>query len=70
MDVEAATSATSTETIRRSPAVTDIGELYAARCFRVVPAPICFAGLRPAKPHRGKRVCLTRGPTGETRFPP
>jgi integrase len=30
MDVEPATSATSTETIRRSPAVTDTGELYAA----------------------------------------
>jgi hypothetical protein len=30
MDVEPPTSATSTETIRRSPAVTDMEELYAA----------------------------------------
>jgi hypothetical protein len=31
---------------------------------------VAFAGLRPAEAHRGKRVYLTRGPTGETGFPP
>jgi hypothetical protein len=75
MDVEPATSATSTETIRRSPAVTDTGELYAARWAIVGDAASALARVRgnedqPLAPNAHLLLSRGRARTRGYGYPP